>query len=139
MPKNQDPYREPVYNCANLSCQELSKEMKMNSCSEWVIVSACGAGPKSIDMYSSTALELSFTTNGTVGTEADSAQGSTLWEWDYLPGLIEGLEISKCGSESVPNLGCWVGEAQGPWNALAMDRAQLEVCTTFQMSRKKHS
>ncbi|RPB24663.1 hypothetical protein L211DRAFT_867977 [Terfezia boudieri ATCC MYA-4762] len=116
--KNLDSDREPVYNGANLSCQQLS------SSSEWVIVDAnsCRAGtePTEADAFS-------FTTSGTWSTQGDSAQVGASWvELVFLPSLIERQEVSMSGNEGAPSIHHWVN-AQGPWNSVeATDRIRAQ-------------
>ncbi|KAF8457836.1 hypothetical protein BGX38DRAFT_1265665 [Terfezia claveryi] len=106
--KNLDSSREPVYNCANLSCQQLS------SSSEWVIVDASSFGEA--DAHS-------FTTGVTWNTEGDSAQVGASWvELVFLQSLIK-----RHGNEGAPSIHRWVND-QGPWNSVeAVDRIRAQL------------
>ena len=111
MLKNMDSTREPILNCANMSCQQLSRS------SEWVIVGHCTCGGGD-GIETPEAMALSITTCATAGTEGDSAQMCTSRvESDLLPVPTEKLGVTMRGNEGPLILHGWASGAQGdPWN-----------------------
>jgi len=122
--------REPVLNPANLSCQQLSRS------SDWVIVGACCCGARTeLTETDGDFLALSFTTCATVATEDSTRICASLVEWDFLPGLFEGQEVSVCGDGYALLLRRWVDENQGPWNSFRVTQPNnsddLEVGSAY--------
>ena len=117
-----DPYREPVLNCANLSCQQLSGGTS----------DPADSNQATTTTGNETSVQSTDVSGGAVGPKPKINLTEALE-------ALEALEARTCRSAGSLSLHRWVGEV-GPWNALAAAACDEPVSKyLLDFSTKLHS